>query len=268
MPEGDTIHRTASRLQGVMNGATVLRSEGSTRFVDADSLMGAVVERVEAKGKHLLMFLDDKRVLHSHLGMTGSWHVYQPAQRWRKPPRLARLRIDVRRHELRSTVVCFTPKTLELLSATQYRRHGHLNRLGPDLMLPQLPSADLLLPRFRVHNRAPVGEAIMNQTIVSGVGNVYKSETLFLSNINPFRPIQNLNDTQLLEIVNLAHELMRQNRTGYPRQTRYDKDGPLLWVYGRQHEPCIRCSDPIQMRRQGDLGRSTYWCPTCQDTGS
>jgi len=266
MPEGDTIYRRAERLRTVvLPNAVILEATDNGRFFDASQLVDAVFESVEARGKHLLMHFADGRVIHSHMGMTGSWHVYQKGEPWRKSPRWAALTMLVRGEDSPTelVVVCFSPKTLELLTPTQLRRHRHLQRLGPDLMLDDF-DGQKILQRFRVHNITPIGEAVMNQTIVCGIGNVYKSETLFLTCTNPFVRVADLSDEQTLAIAKTAQELMQKNTVGYPRQTRLSGDGERLWVYGRSGKSCFRCDSSIEMRRQGDLGRSTYWCPGCQ----
>lgn len=264
MPEGDTIFRSAKRLRPLMEGATVVEAKDNGRYFDATVLADAIFEKVEARGKHLLMHLADGRVLHSHMGMTGSWHIYKVDETWRKPARWAALSLQVRNGDgAESCIVCFSPKTFELLTATQFRRHRFLNRLGPDLMQDGF-DPQVVLSRFRVHNLAAIGEAVMNQTIVCGIGNVYKSETLFLTKTDPFRRVLDLTDDTILAIVEMAQSLMHKNTIGYPRQTRLSSDGQKLWVYGRKGQPCFSCGDEIAMRRQGDLGRSTYWCQTCQ----
>lgn len=263
MPEGDTIYRSAHRLRPVLSDATVVSATDNGRFVDSTQLVKATFQRVDAKGKHLLMHLADRRVLHSHMGMTGSWHIYSPGEPWRKSPRWAAISMQVETANGKAVVVCFSPKTLELLSATRFRRHDFLNRLGPDLMHDEL-DAEKVVARFRVHNLAPIGVAVMNQTIVCGIGNVYKSETLFLTKTNPFIRVGDLSDESLVQIVASARGLMQKNIIGYPRQTRLSSDGQHLWVYGRSWQPCFECGSEIEMRRQGDLGRSTYWCPNCQ----
>jgi endonuclease-8 len=130
--------------------------------------------------------------------------------------------------------------------------------------LGELPSDHELIRRFRIHEATPIGEALMNQTIVCGVGNVYKSEVLFICRVNPFTLVGELSDDQLLRLLQRARKLMRRNLEGYPRRTRFASDGRRQWVYGRRNDPCLVCGGRIQMRRQGDLGRSTFWCPTCQ----
>lgn len=270
MPEGDTIYRVAFTLRQILPGSTVRNARGKTRYVNPQTLVGATFTEVQSRGKHLLLHLQDGNVIHSHMGMTGSWHIYAPGQPWRKPEQWAALalNLDMTKADPRDVitprdVVCFSPKTLEILSAVKLRRHRYLQQLGPDLMDESLDHAEVI-GRFRRHNLATIGEAVLNQTIVCGIGNVYKSETLFLTRTSPFAKIQDLPDPMIAEIVDQARSLMHKNLTGYPRRTRFGNGGDRLWVYGRRGRSCFVCGQAIQMRRQGDLGRSTYWCPTCQ----
>ena len=263
MPEGDTLYRVAAALRPVLEGQRIESASSSDRTtvdpIDAASLVGRVVTNVEAVGKHLVVATDDKRVVHSHLGMTGSWHVYPQGEPWRKPASRAALALMTRSH----TAVCFSPKLLELVSEWKLRGNPHLRRLGPDLMRHD---SDLraVVQRLRTHNAAPIGEAVMNQTIAAGVGNVYKSETLFLARINPWTRVAELDDGRLLHYLSESRRLMRLNRGPGRRVTRFRNDGGRHWVYGRRGEPCYECGDLITLRRQGDAGRTTYWCPRCQ----
>lgn len=261
MPEGDTIHRAAARLRPLLEQQTIAAARSRDPAIDAGSLVGATVRRVEARGKHLLFHFDDRRALHSHMGMTGSWHLYRPGEAWQKPERRAAIVLEVPQQ----VIVCFSPATLELLSETALRRHPYVHRLGPDLLGGPLDRSEVL-ERFRARNDLPIGEAVMNQTIVCGIGNIYKSETLFLTRADPFRAVADYSDERLWEIVTKAQELMSRNLDTAARRTRPALAGPRMWVYGRSGEPCFTCSTMIEMRRQGDLGRSTYWCPRCQCT--
>lgn len=259
MPEGDTIHRTAVTLRPWLVGQRIERARGWPDRLDAESIQGATVTSIEARGKHLLLHLEDRRVVHGHSGMTGSWHIYPLGEPWQKPEHRAALVLETER----LCVVMFTPKTLELLSPAQFRRHRYLSKVGPDLLADEL-DMDAMITNFRTHNRVPVGQAVMNQTLACGIGNVYKSELLFLQNIDPFAPVANLSDDDLRDLLDLARELMKFNLQGPKRTTRFEGDGGKVWVYGRRGEPCYLCGTAIHMRRQGDLGRSTYWCPDCQ----
>jgi endonuclease-8 len=259
MPEGDTILRTANVLRPVLQNQNIVTASSPLPALAAETLGGELVTAVESRGKHLLLHLSDRRCLHSHMGMTGSWHVYGRNEGWRKPERNARLVLTTSKH----VVVCFTPKIIELLSPDRLRRHPWLSRLGPDLLSPSF-DMKLAIKRLRIHNITPLGVALMNQTVLCGIGNVYKSELLFLEQRNPFAPVAACSDAQLQAVLELAVKLMHRNTGRNLRQTRYRTDGPRLWVYERAGEPCLKCGIRIRMQRQGDLGRSTYFCPTCQ----
>lgn len=259
MPEGDTIYRTAVRLDAVMRGQTILESRARDPRLPAASLTGLRLTAIEPRGKHLLMHCSDGRVVHSHMGMTGAWHVYRPDELWRKPAGRAALVLVLPA----AVCVCFSPKTLELLGPDAFRRHAQLRRLGPDLLAANwVPGPSL--ERFRRHAPTPIGEAVMNQSIVCGMGNVYKSEVLFLEGLHPWDRVGQLSDDRLRAMLQRARGLLQRNLTGYPRRTRPALDGRRLWVYGRHGAGCFRCAHPIRMRRQGEQGRTTYWCPQCQ----
>jgi endonuclease-8 len=185
--------------------------------------------------------------------------VYASHDGWQKPQSRAWLILEVDG----AVCVCFSPKTLELLSPDGLRRHPFLRRLGPDLLGAPI-EPEVILKRFRVHSAVSIGEAVMNQSIVCGIGNVYKSEILFLCRIHPLVTVGQLSDELLLQLVNEARRLMQKNSIGYPRRTRFRGDGQRLWVYRRSGQKCYVCGRVVQMRRQGDMGRSTYWCPGCQ----
>ena len=259
MPEGDTIYRTAVNLRAAIEGRVVKSFRCRDRALAFESLMNQNVAGVEARGKHLLVNFENGQVLHSHMGMTGSWHLYRPDEPWRKPVRRAAISLQFEH----IVAVCFSPKTLELLSSAAVRRHRQLRQLGPDILAKSVDEAEVLR-RFRVHDQTPIGEALLNQTIICGIGNVYKSEVLFLTGINPFDALALLGEHDLRRMIGLARELMLKNLEGYPRRTRYAGDPQRLWVYGRQGEPCFGCATAIMMRRQGDAARSAFWCPACQ----
>lgn len=258
MPEGDTIYRTAVVLRQAMLEQRIV--DAQAKQLQSDALRNRVVQRVEPRGKHLLMHLDDGSAIHSHMGMTGSWHVYLLNQPWRKPSEWAMLTLTLAND---SVVVCFTPKTLEHLSVDGLRRHHWLKRLGPDLLDPDV-DLDEVLRRLRTQGSRPLGEAIMNQSVVCGIGNVYKSECLFVCRLCPFQTVAEYTDEQLMQLMHRARRQMRTNLSGHVRRTRTGRDGPGKWAYGRSGEPCLECGELIQMQRQGELGRSTYYCPRCQ----
>jgi endonuclease-8 len=259
MPEGDTLFRIAWRLRPILEGQCLVQAETRDVRIPADSLIGRRVVAVECRGKHLLIHADDGRAIHTHLGMTGSWHVYAPGEAWQKPRSRAALSVATEQ----TVCVCFSPKTLELLSPDGLRRHTHLRQLGPDILATVFDAEDVR-SRFRLRPAVPVGEAIMNQTIMCGVGNIYKSETLFQCRMDPFIAVAQLTDERLLQVIEVARRLMRANLYSRTRRTRHSSDGQPFWVYGRSSGACFVCGEQIRMRHQGELGRSTYWCPTCQ----
>lgn len=265
MPEGDTLYRVARQLRPVLRGKTITAAHAwrprSGRAIDAASLVGHRVESVEARGKHLLVAFDDHRMLHSHLGMTGSWHAYPLGEQWKKPAHRAAIWLATATH----VAVNFSPKLLELRAGAALRGDRYLRRLGPDLMRPGVDLASAVL-RLRTHDAAPIGEAVMNQTLVAGIGNVYKSETLFLARLDPWRPVGTIPDRELLDYLGMTHKLMRENRGRGWRTTRPAASGPRLWVYGRNGDLCLVCGGVIHRRAQGDAARTTYWCPVCQPT--
>jgi endonuclease VIII len=264
MPEGDTIFRAAVALRKVMDGRFVVAARGRG-VPGAAKLVGRQVSGIEARGKHLLMHFEDRSALHSHMGMTGSWHIYRLGETWQKPERRAGVVLELgvdRRSAAESVVVCFSPQVLELLSETALRRHVWLSKLGPDILSAAFDISDAV-QRFRTRDTLSLGEALLNQAIVCGVGNVYKSEALFLTGRDPFAPVSSLTDEQLAELIRTSRDLMLRNLQSFPRTTRFEA-GEKQWVYGRKDQPCFKCGTPIAMRRQGDLGRSTYWCPGCQ----
>ena len=261
MPEGDTIFRAAATMRKALAGRTVTGVGGSVRDVaEAEpSLEGLRVRDVRAAGKHLLVRFDDGRTLRTHMRMTGSWHLYRPGERWQKPASGARVVIETAER----VAVCFHAPEVELLAEGAEARSA-VGRLGPDLLAPDADPREIA-SRWRGRPELPVGVAVMRQALAAGIGNVYKSETLFLCGVDPFRRAGDLTDETLLEIARTARRLMLDNLRGRaPRTTRHAPGRGRLWVYGRGGKPCYRCGTPIRMRRQGEDGRSTYFCASCQ----
>jgi endonuclease-8 len=258
MPEGDTLHRTALTLGRALTGRRIVTARCPTGAVNAAEIAGRCVLGVEARGKNLLLRLDDGSALHSHLRMTGSWHVYARGERWRKSPRGARLVLETDTH----VVVCFHAPVLALLGRCADVPLS-LASLGPDVLAPDF-DVDLAVRRLRGAARLPLGVALLTQSLVAGIGNVYKSEALFLAGLDPFAPVAAFDDASLRRVLLVARSEMQVNLRGYPRDTRRDGSGVRTWVYGRRGEPCARCGRPVEMRRQGDGARSTYFCAGCQ----
>ncbi|MEL6184713.1 MAG: DNA-formamidopyrimidine glycosylase family protein [Myxococcota bacterium] len=273
MPEGDTIFRAARHLRRALVGAPVTRCElrpprrGGQRLdigrgLRTADLAGRCIVDVESRGKNLLIHFEDDLVLYSHMKMTGSWHIYRPGEPWRKSPRWLSVRID----NSSFVAVAFNVPIVELMTAARLRRHPLLARLGPDLLAAR-PHYDEMLRRLLARPETPLGEALLDQQILAGIGNVYKSELCFLLELNHFAPVGGFSKVELRELLESAGRLMRENLGSFRRTTRHH-EGARHWVYGRAGEPCGRCAGPIEMRRQGDQGRSTYFCPSCQPAPS
>jgi len=260
MPEGDTIYRSAVTLRPAMQGGVIAAARLRDPHFEVDRLVGATVNSVEARGKHLLMHLSTTEVIHSHMGMTGSWHIYHVGQTWLKPEHYAVLYLHINDLE----VICFSPKQLELLTADQLRRHPHIQQLGPDIAANGDFDVAAAIRNFRSRNQTPLGEAVMIQRLVCGIGNIYKSEILFIMGFDPFAPVQRFSDDELQRMLQKGRALMIRNLGGPRRTTRFGSDAGRMWVYGRSGSPCPKCGAEIKLRRQGEAGRTTCWCPQCQ----
>jgi endonuclease-8 len=259
MPEGDTVFKLAAVLEDRLAGRRLTQGKAGSPAVD---LSGRRVLAVEAVGKHLLISLDDGRVVRSHLGMRGSWHWYPPGAAWLRSAGQARIVLDTGE----AVFVCFSPKEVEILSAGGVRRRVLEARLGPDLLGGELPLV-VIVARAReiAPPDAPVTDVLLDQRIACGIGNVFKSEVLFLERTAPAARVSGLSDDRLAALYRTAARLLRHNTGGGPRVTRPGGKGPgRLWVYRRRGQPCFRCGGPVRCARMGRDHRSTYWCPRCQ----
>jgi endonuclease VIII len=190
MPEGDTIFRTAARLRPVLEGRRIDAAECRDPQLGAETLAGRQITAVEARGKHLLIHLDDARAIHSHLGMHGAWHVYRPGQSWQKPP-AGRAMVANRG----CPGGMFLSQDARIAERHRAATTSASEPAGPDLLAETLDETEVVR-RLRMHPQRAIGEAIMDQTLVCGIGNVYKSEVLFLCRIDPF-PRPDWNDQQI-----------------------------------------------------------------------
>jgi endonuclease-8 len=265
MPEGDTIFRSADVLRrhllgGVVREAWSQPRPGLARVPRLSRLVGRSVESVEARGKHLLMGFSGGLWLRTHMRMRGSWHRYRIGETWRLPASRASavLRTDT------AVAVCFDAPEVELLSARELERHAALSALGPDL-LGRTFDADEAVRRLLASPGTSLGEALLNQRAVAGIGNVYKSEVCFLERLDPWAPVRSFDPASLAAALSTARRLLRANVRGGARVTTgVGAPGRSLWVYGRAGRPCRRCGTLIVGRRQGEAARMTYWCPRCQ----
>ncbi|MFG2652413.1 Fpg/Nei family DNA glycosylase [Streptomyces sp. NPDC048436] len=275
MPEGDTVHQAARRLHAALAGHTVTRSDLRVPKLATVDLTGRTVLDVTARGKHLLTRFEGGLTLHSHLRMDGSWKVYAPGERWRGGPG----------HQIRAilgtaerTAVGYRLPVLELLrTAEEHKAVGHL---GPDLLGPDWDPEQALRNLLATPER-PLGEALLDQRNLAGIGNIYKSEVCFLLGATPWLPVGELPAETASRLPALAKSLLEANRdrpdrtttgrlTPRPLSTGTNptraRPSQRLYVYGRAPRPCLRCGTPIRTAEQGDGSRSrpTYWCPDCQ----
>ena len=277
MPEGDTLHRTASVLRATLLGKRVETARGRPGGAQLQRVVGSTVDRVEAVGKHLLIGFDVGLTLHTHMRMDGSWHRYRPGERWRLLPSRAVAVIEVPT----AVAVCFDAPTVELIDTRALHLHPALAALGPDLLASE-PDIATAVTRLRHPSRAAttIAEALLDQTAVAGLGNVYRSEVLFAVSVHPLSPVSDVPAQTIRRILEVGRELMRANVSGGARVTLPDASGgqpgavPIgrgrarLWVYGRTGRPCRRCGTRITSRMVGlTLPRRVYWCPTCQPAG-
>jgi endonuclease VIII len=269
MPEGDTLFRTAAGLRPYLVGRTVIaaRAAGPGAVPQVERIVGRTITEVEALGKNLLIGFDDGLEIRTHLRMNGSWHRYRPGERWRRPPARARLVLEVEG----TVAVCFDAPVVELFERRTESLHPSLGRLGPDLLAPEF-DADEAVRRLRDPVRAEleIGVALLDQRALAGIGNVYKSEILWIERVSPFSTVRDLEDPTIRRLVTTARRLLLANadRASGPERvtTAGDRTAPgPLYVYRRSGRPCRRCRSPIVSRRQGaDLPRTTYLCSSCQ----
>lgn len=259
MPEGDTLALAATRLREALGGKLVELS-GSARAVarERSRFRERRVLDVTSLGKHLLVHFDNEWILRTHLGMTGAWHVYGPGERWRVTPGKARVVIDAGDQ----TAVCFAVPTVELGPASVVERS--LAHLGPDLMAAELDIDDIVA-RAATAPGPTAADLLLDQRVMAGVGNVYKSEVLFLERIDPHAPVDDLDPGTIRRLAGTAARLLGANADTPVRSTTgVRRRGSRTWVYDRARRPCRRCGDTIVTDTHGDLQRVTYWCPTCQ----
>jgi endonuclease-8 len=274
MPEGDTIYRAARTLQRALAGHMVTGFESVfprlTRIDEDRPLRGRTVERVEARGKHLLIAFSGDLVLRTHMRMHGSWHIYRPGERWQRP-----------RHEMRIVLrtdafeaVAFNVPVAEFATSAELAQTPVLRQLGPDPLSPDF-DAGAAIDRIASRGEMEIADALLDQSAIAGIGNVYKSEILFAARVHPFTHAGALPRERIAGLVELAVRVMRANvvdgssaamvtYTGFRRTTGRADPSARLWVYGRGGQPCRRCGTPITRAKQGPHLRSTYWCERCQ----
>jgi endonuclease-8 len=249
MPEGDTIWRTAATLRSGLEGKRVVGARPDA----LKRLVGSTITAVEPVGKHLLIRFDSGLSLHSHMRMRGTWHMYRPGERWRRPE----WQLKAMLHTGDVVAVCFAAPVVELVRNTT-TSVGHL---GPDILADGWTAREVVA---RARSLAPlaVGELLLDQRVTAGIGNVYRCEALWERRVNPWVSSKDLSDEDLAAIFETARRAIRSNlRGGFER--RFPGYGKAA-VHGRGRRPCQRCGTPIMVRAQGEHARLTYWCPACQ----
>lgn len=277
MPEGDTIFRAARTLNRALAGKPVVRFESVfphvNRVHEDAPLTGRTIEAVRAAGKHLLMEFAGGVVLRTHMRMNGSWHIYRPGERWQRPRRSMRILVATADFE----AVGFDIPVAEMIRAKDVAKHEELRKLGPDLLSEEFDAQEAAR-RIRERGTTEVADVLLNQRVIAGIGNVYKSEVLFACGVSPFATIAALDDAQIQCLVTTARKFLRANvteglaamttYTGFRRTTGRSDPKERLWVYGRAGEPCRKCGTRIAVRAQGRDARLTYWCERCQASTS
>jgi endonuclease-8 len=257
VPEGDTIHHAANRIRPLLVGRLPeTLTTPHPRFARdrwPERLAGRAVESVEAHGKHLFLRFEGDRVIHSHLRMTGAWGAYPIPARWRRAPRRAWLVLRAAGHD----IVQFDGPVLELMTESRRRFDLRLAALGPDILAPELDERRFLTRLREDDPTRAIGDALLDQRTIAGIGNLWKAEGCHLAQIDPWRATGAVGDDEALAIVRLLRPEMQRSAT-HGGQTR------VKAVYGRQGRPCPRCATALRSRGQGDDNRLTYWCPGCQ----
>jgi endonuclease VIII len=277
VPEGDTIFRAARTLHRALAGKPVVRFESVfphlTRVHEDAPITGRTVEEVRAAGKHLLMHFSGGLVLRTHMRMNGSWHIYRPGEKWQRSRRSMRILIGTADFE----AIAFDIQVAEWLQGKEIERQEDLRRIGPDLLGKTFDQAEAAR-RIRARDASEIADVLLNQRVVAGIGNVYKSEVLFACGVNPFTPVASLTDAEIECLLTTARKFLQANvtedlapmttYTGFRRTTGRVNLKERLWVYGRAGDPCRKCATPVSLRPQGRDARLTYWCSRCQPSKS
>lgn len=274
MPEGDTIFRAARTLNRALAGEVVNGFETvlpKLERIDFDSgIVGRTVERVEATGKWMRMKFSGDLILLTHMLMSGSWHIYRPGERWQRP--MVDMRIVVKTDRI--WAVAFKVPVAEFHTADTLRRREGFKDLGQDVLAKEFDAAKSVAS-LQSHRNMEVGNTLLTQSIMAGIGNVFKSEVCFACGVNPFRRMNSLSTEEVTCLVNTARTFLQANvtetsgdqmvtYTGMRRTTGRASDEERLWVYGRRGDACRKCGTEIQSRKQGEGARTSFWCPRCQ----
>ena len=274
MPEGDTIYRSARTLHKVLAGRVVTGFDTAYAHIDRVNvdtpLAGQTVEKCEARGKHILIYFSGGQILRTHMRMNGSWQVYRAGERWWRGPHAMRVRIDTAEW----VAVAFDVPVAEFVKPKQLATTDPVAKLGPDLLGASF-DRDEAVRRIVASGHRAIAMTLLDQRIVAGIGNIYKSEVLFMSGVHPDQPSSAVPVPTLEAMMDLARSLLGDNviEGSSPSIQTYrnlrqisasSSHDDNVWVYGRRQKPCRKCGTPIEYKKMGLEARSTYWCPRCQ----
>jgi endonuclease-8 len=274
MPEGDTIFRAARTLERAMGGQTVTAFESVlpklTRRDFDSGVAGRTVERVASQGKWLLMHFSGDLILLTHMLMSGSWHIYRPGEKWQRRPMDMRVVVKTER----IWAVAFNVPIAEFHTPDTLRRRQGFRKLGQDVLGAEFDPA-VSAASLRANGDLEVGVALLSQSIVAGIGNVFKSEVCFAGRVHPFRRVASLSGEELDGLMTTARKFLQMNVressgdqmvtvSGMRATTGGMDPAERLWVYGRRGKACRVCGTAIESYKQGEEARTTFWCPSCQ----
>ena len=278
MPEGDTIFRSARAMQRAIGGKLCTGFQAGlaplARVHDDTPLTGRLIEKVESRGKWLLIHFSGDLILVTHMLMSGSWHLYKTGEKWW----MGRDRMRAAIYTADWQAVAFNVPVAEFHTARSLARYSQIPKLGIDALSDEY-TVERGVASLRAygleHPEAEIAVVLLNQRVIAGLGNVYKSEVAFAAGVNPFRAMRTLTDRELEVMAEVSQKWLKVNvldgagdgivtYSGNRRTTGASDRNERLWVYGRQGQECRRCGALVQMRKQGEQARSTYWCPGCQ----
>ena len=257
MPEGDTVWLSAKRMHEAFSGQVLTRSDFRVPQLAAVDLTGIRVLSVVARGKHMLTALSDGRLLHTHFRMDGTWHLYRPGDRWTGGPDW---QVRVVLENAAWVAVGYRLPVVELGSSAE----DAVGHLGPDVLADDWDLEEALR-RLRAGPDREIGMALLDQRVLAGLGNLYRTEVLFLRGLTPWVPVAQVPD--LPALVEKARRLMLANRGHWEQSTTGSlRRGEHHWVFERAGRPCRRCGTRILSASQGEAPyeRLSYWCPRCQ----
>jgi len=275
MPEGDTIFRTARALGRALLAKPVTGFRSTypmlTRFNDDTPLIGQTVDSVDSRGKWLLIQFSGGGTLATHMLMSGSWHIYRHGERWQRPRDHMRILLENSDY----VAVGFSVPVAKMMRAQELARAQRIPPAAIDVLSADF-DANEVARRVRAHGGEEIGDVLLDQEVIAGVGNVFKSEICFVTATNPFCKVADLDSERIAFLVATSRRLVKANVLedsgdlivtygGRQRRTTHESDpSASLWVYGRNGEQCRKCGERIRRRVQGPDARVTFWCQQCQ----